>query len=61
MNGRASYGLGRTTSLIGIPFHFDWSWPTLFNREWEDVLFASQGGSDAFRQSRFDFWMGYDF
>ena len=61
MNGRASYGLGLTTSLIGIPFHFDWSWPTLFNREWEDVLFASQGGSDAFRQSRFDFWMGYDF
>ena len=61
VDGRASYGLGLTTSVIGIPFHFDWSWRTLFNEDWEDLLFATQGGSATFRDPRFDFWIGYDF
>jgi hypothetical protein len=52
--------------------HFDWSWKTLFNKDYEDVLFRScvqtsldrvdcapDGGS--FRKVKFDFWIGYDF
>ena len=61
VDGRASYGLGLQTFLIGFPIHFDWSWRTLFNKEWEDVVFASQGGSSVFREPRFDLWIGYDF
>ena len=34
---------------LGFPLHFDWSWRTLFNREWEDVQFFMQGGSEEFR------------
>ena len=58
---RASYGIGLETFIIGFPIHFDWSWRTLFNEGWEDVLFASFGGSEAFRQRQFDVWIGYDF
>ncbi len=61
VDGRASYGVGVETFALGFPIHFDWSWKTLFNREWEDVLFASIGGSDAFRKSQFNFWIGFDF
>ena len=61
MDGRASYGIGLTTAVIGIPMHFDWSWRTLFNEQWEDILFATRGGSAAFRNPRFDFWIGFDF
>ena len=61
VDGRASYGLGLQTFVIGFPIHFDWSWRTLFNKEWEDVVFATQGGSSVFRKSKFDFWIGYDF
>ena len=61
VDGRASYGIGLMTSVIGIPFHFDWSWRTLFNKDWEDILFAARGGSAVFRNPRFDFWIGYDF
>jgi hypothetical protein len=60
-DSRASYGLGLETFALGFPIHFDWSWRTLFNREWEDALFALQGGSNEFRQPRFDIWIGYDF
>ena len=60
-DSRASYGFGLTTFAIGFPVHLDWSWRTLFNRDWEDALFASTGGSEAFRRSRFDVWIGYDF
>ncbi|MBI2186018.1 MAG: BamA/TamA family outer membrane protein, partial [Acidobacteria bacterium] len=60
-DGRASYGLGLETFALGFPVHFDWSWRTLFNKQWEDVLFARQGGSSAFRKARFDVWIGYDF
>ena len=61
VDGRASYGIGLQTFIIGFPIHFDWSWRTLFNKEWEDVVFASRGGSAVFRESKFDFWIGYDF
>lgn len=60
-DGRASYGIGLETFALGFPVHLDWSWRTLFNRQWEDVVFASQGGSSAFRKARFDVWIGYDF
>ena len=67
VNGRASYGIGLSTTVIGFPIHFDWAWRTLFNRNWEDVVFAREGavegrsGSDVFRKVRFSMWIGYDF
>ena len=60
-DGRASYGVGLETFLLGFPIHFDWSWRTLFNKDWEDVIFAGNGGSSAFRKARFAVWIGYDF
>jgi hypothetical protein len=60
-DGRASYGVGLETFALGFPVHFDWSWRTLFNKEWEDVVFAANGGSERFRKPRFTFWIGYDF
>ena len=42
-DGRASYGVGLETFALGFPVHFDWSWRTLFNKEWEDVVFATDG------------------
>ena len=61
VDGRASYGVGLETFMLGYPMHFDWAWRTLFNRPWEDALFAAQGGSAAFRKPRFAVWIGYDF
>ena len=61
VNARASYGISLATLAIGIPVHFDWSWRTLFNEEWEDIVFASTGGSEDFRRVRFTMWIGYDF
>ena len=61
VDGRASYGIGLETFLLGFPMHFDFSWRTLFNKSWEDALFASVGGHSAFRQMQFAFWIGYDF
>ena len=61
VDGRASYGIGLQTTVIGFPVHFDWSWRTLFNKDWEDLVFASRGGSAAFRDPQIDFWIGYDF
>ncbi len=60
-DGRASYGLGLETFALGFPIHFDWSWRTLFNTAWENVVFAGDGGSVAFRKPRFSVWIGYDF
>ena len=60
-DGRASYGLGLETFALGFPIHFDWSWRTLFNRQWEDLVFAADGGSTTFRKPRFSIWIGYDF
>jgi WD40 repeat protein len=67
VDGRASYGIGLESFLLGFPMHFDWSWKTLLNRQWEDALFAFQGningvsGSEWFRKVKFSFWIGYDF
>ena len=68
-DARASYGLGLETFALGFPIHFDWSWRTLFNSGWEDVIFAGQNGcsingdgcSAAWRKPRFAVWIGYDF
>jgi len=61
VDARASYGFGIETFALGFPIHFDWSWRTLGNKAWEDVLFAADGGSAAFRKARFQFWIGFDF
>ncbi|HZT75266.1 MAG TPA: BamA/TamA family outer membrane protein [Vicinamibacterales bacterium] len=60
-DGRASYGLGLETFALGFPIHFDWAWRTTFNKQWEDVLYSTSGGSSAFRKPRFSIWIGYDF
>jgi outer membrane protein assembly factor BamA len=60
-DGRASYGLSLETFALGFPIHFDWSWKTLFNKQWEDAVFSYYGGSEWFRQSEFAVWIGYDF
>ena len=61
VNSRASYGISLQTFALGFPVHFDWSWRTLFNRDWEDVVFARDGGSSTFRKPKFTMWIGYDF
>jgi hypothetical protein len=61
VDARASYGVSLQTFALGFPVHFDWSWKTLFNRDWEDVQFAQFGGSSEFRKVKFTMWMGYDF
>ncbi len=60
-DGNASYGFGLETFALGFPIHFDWAWRTTFNREWEDALYASVGGSEEFRRAQFKVWIGYDF
>ena len=71
IDGRASYGIGLQSFLLGFPMHFDFSWRTLFNKDWENVLFRSCtqttsasvdcSPSGDFREMEFDFWIGYDF
>jgi hypothetical protein len=67
LDGRASYGVGLETFALGFPIHFDWSWRTLLNKDYEDYVFAYQGiqegmtGSKWFRKPRFSMWIGYDF
>lgn len=61
VDSRASYGIGLQTFALGFPIHFDWSWRTLFNTGWEDVVFSQNGGSATFRKPRFQVWIGYDF
>jgi len=67
VDGRASYGVGLETFALGFPIHFDWSWRTLMNKDYEDYVFAYQGiqegesGSKWFRKPRFTVWIGYDF
>jgi hypothetical protein len=61
VDSRAAYGIGLETFALGFPVHFDWAWRTLFNKEWEDLLFRPIGGSEAFRKVKFQVWIGYDF
>lgn len=60
-DGRASYGIGLETFALGFPIHFDWAWRTLLNEDWENQVFAANGGSASFRRPRFAVWIGYDF
>ena len=46
-DARASYGIGLETFALGFPVHFDWSYRTLFNKEWENYLY---GNSEQFRE-----------
>jgi hypothetical protein len=57
-DSRASYGIGLETFALGFPVHFDWSYRTLFNKDWENYLF---GSSELWRNPRFTAWIGYDF
>jgi hypothetical protein len=61
VDARASYGIGLETFALGFPVHFDWAWRTLLNKNWEDLRFAAEGGSAAFRKPKFQMWIGYDF
>src|SRR5215203_2691727 len=69
VDGRASYGVGVETFALGFPIHFDWSWRTLMNKDWEDVTYAYQAANDGwtgrpsdwFRKVKFSLWIGYDF
>jgi len=61
VDSRASYGIGLETFALGFPIHFDYSWKTLLNKDWEDQLFAAFGGSSRFRKPKFSVWIGYDF
>jgi outer membrane protein assembly factor BamA len=61
VDSRASYGIGLETFALGFPVHFDWSYRTLFNKGWEDYVYAAGGGSSQFRKARFTAWIGYDF
>ena len=68
MDSRASYGVGLETFALGFPIHFDWSWRTMFNKDWENALFSYQAlvdgkasGSDWLRSVKFSLWIGYDF
>ncbi len=59
VDARGSYGISLTTFALGFPLHFDWSWRTLFNREWEDVT-STRRRQRAFRRPKFTMWIGYD-
>ena len=60
-DGRASYGIGIQSFLLGFPLHIDYVWRTTFNKDWEDLIFSAAGGSKEFRTGKFHFWIGYDF
>ncbi len=60
-DARASYGFGLQSFLLGFPMHFDWAWKTMFNKDYEELLFFPYGGTEAFRKVKFSFWIGYDF
>jgi hypothetical protein len=60
VDAKASYGIGLETFALGFPIHFDWSYRTLFNNEWESLVYGTVGGAE-FRKVKFAVWMGYDF
>ena len=68
VDSRASYGIGLETFALGFPIHFDWSWRTQFNKDWEDIVYDFQALSDGdtsgshwLRKPKFSVWIGYDF
>ena len=50
IDSRASYGVGLETFALGFPIHFDWSWRTLFNKDYEDFVYSYQGTRQDDRQ-----------
>ncbi|HWI16300.1 MAG TPA: hypothetical protein VNT81_01045 [Vicinamibacterales bacterium] len=67
VDARASYGISLSTMAIGFPLHFDWSWRTTMNRDWENVVYYQQAiademssGSAWLRKPKFTMWIGYD-
>ena len=47
-DGRASYGLGLETFVLGFPIHFDWAWRTLFNaagKMWSSLTDGQAAGT----------------
>ena len=60
VDAKASYGISLSSMALGFPLHFDWSWKTLMNKDWEDVVYAQYGGSEAFRKVKFSLWIGFD-
>ena len=60
-DGRASYGVGLETFALGFPIHFDWAWRTLFNEQWENVLFAVAAAAATVPRGAVRVWIGYDF
>ena len=72
VDARASYGFGLESFMLGFPMHFDFSWKTLLNKDFEDLTFrtcdlvsassvACGPAGDQFRKMKFSFWIGYDF
>ncbi len=73
VDGRASYGFGLESHILGFPIHLDWAWRSLFNSRWEDLYFRTCGpgptgerllcgpAGPQFRRAQFKFWIGYDF
>ena len=68
VDSRASYGVGLETFALGFPIHFDWSWRTLFNKDWEDLVYAYPGAEDGVHErqplaaeGQVLLWIGYDF
>ena len=70
IDSRASYGFGLETFALGFPMHFDWSWRTLFNKDYEDSSSPIRGSSTVSSVRRrapgsgkvkFSVWIGYDF
>jgi outer membrane protein assembly factor BamA len=73
VDGRASYGFGLESFVLGFPIHFDWAWRSLFNEQWENALFRTCAPAPVlnqyvcgpagpqFRRVQFKFWIGYDF
>jgi outer membrane protein assembly factor BamA len=68
VDGAASYGIGLETFALGFPIHFDWSWRTLMNKQWENYVYAYNATLDGFssgsawlRHPKFSVWIGYDF
>ena len=50
VDARASYGIGLETFALGFPVHFDWSYRTLFNKDWEDYLYRQQRSAGSARR-----------
>jgi WD40 repeat protein len=60
VDARASYGIGLETFALGFPVHFDWSYRTMFNEDYERYILGA-AAQEEFRKVKFAVWMGYDF